>query len=450
MKLPRYPKYKDSGVKWLGQVPEHWAVTRMKWAVTACKNGVWGNEAQQDEDDIPCVRVADFDRNRINVKLNDPTIRNVPKKDRVGRALRRGNLLLEKSGGGEQQPVGCVVLYDDDAPAVCSNFIARVEIAPKMNASYWRYVHAAAYSVRLNIRSINQTSGIQNLDQTRYFNEQAAFPPSDEQNSIAVFLGHETGKIDLFIDEQQRLIELLKEKRQAIISHAVTKGLNPDAPMKPSGVKWLGEVPASWKVCLLKRAFRSIEYGISDAVGADGSIAILRMGNIVNGKIDYTDLKYIDSVDRSLLLQEEDLLYNRTNSLDQIGKVGLFHGDIEGQFSFASYLVRLRTVSDSLPEFFAYLLNTENILGLSRASAFVAIGQCNLNPSRYGRIIVTIPPKAEQSEIVRYLDKATSRIDNLIADASRAIDLLQERRSALISAAVTGRIDVRGERNAVL
>ncbi len=258
MKLPRYPKYKDSGVKWLGQVPEHWAVTRMKWSVTACKNGVWGNEAQQDEDDIPCVRVADFDRNRITVKLNEPTIRNVPKKDRVGRMLRRGNLLLEKSGGGDQQPVGCVVLYDDDAPAVCSNFIARVEIASELSASYWRYVHAAAYSVRLNIRSINQTSGIQNLDQTRYFDEDGAFPPPDEQESIAVFLEHETGKIDLLIDEQQRLIELLKEKRQAVISHAVTKGLNPDSPMKSSGVKWLDEVPAHWEVYRLTTLYREI------------------------------------------------------------------------------------------------------------------------------------------------------------------------------------------------
>lgn len=449
MKLHRYPKYKDSGLKWLGQVPEHWEVDRLKWSTDSCKNGIWGDEAQQDENDIPCIRVADFDRARLVVTLDDPTIRNVHEKDRNRRLLRNGDLLLEKSGGGEQQPVGCVVLYTDSRPAVCSNFIARVQLSARMNPSYWRYAHAAAYSIRLTTRSINQTSGIQNLDQGRYLDERVAFPPHDEQVDIAEFLERETRKIDTLIEEQQRLIELLKEKRQAIISHAVTKGLNPDAPMKPSGVKWLGNVPTNWKLCLLKRAFRSIDYGISDAVGPDGSIAILRMGNIANGKIDYTDLKYIDTVDRSLLLQEGDLLYNRTNSLDQIGKVGLFHSDVEGQFSFASYLVRLRTVPDSLPEFFAYLLNTENILGLARASAFVAIGQCNLNPSRYGRITVAIPPKTEQLEIVRYLDKATAKIDSLISDASSTVDILQERRSALISAAVTGQIDVRGESHAV-
>ena len=188
MSLPRYPKYKDSGVEWLGHVPTHWTIDRFKHSVESCKNGIWGDDAKQNADDIPCVRVADFDRRRLRVQLDAPTIRNITERERTGRILRQGDLLLEKSGGGESQPVGCVVLYDDALPAVCSNFVARVKVPSSMNASFWRYVHAAAYTVRLNTRSIKQTSGIQNLDQQQYLDEHAAFPPLGEQTSIAAFL----------------------------------------------------------------------------------------------------------------------------------------------------------------------------------------------------------------------------------------------------------------------
>jgi type I restriction enzyme S subunit len=268
-------------------------------------------------------------------------------------------------------------------------------------------------------------------------------PPLPEQTLIAAFLDRETAKIDALVAEQRRLVELLKEKRQAVISHAVTKGLNLHAPMKPSGIEWLGDVPEHWEICLLKRAFRSIDYGISDALDSEGAVAILRMGNIENGRVVTDDLKYANSVDPDLLLDPGDLLYNRTNSLDLIGKVGMFLGNADSPVSFASYLVRLRTVDKSLPDYFAYLLNTEGILGLARSNAFVAIGQCNLNPTRYGQIVVAIPPKSEQTAIVEYLAAETAKLDTLTAEAQRAIDLLQERRTALISAAVTGQIDVR-------
>ena len=222
MSFPRYPKYKASGVEWLGEVPEEWEVDRLKRSILSSKNGVWGAEPQQDESDIPCVRVADFDRQKLRVELSEPTIRNVVESERVGRVLCKGDLLLEKAGGGELQPVGCVVLYDDDRPAVCSNFVARVQVAPGMNASFWRYAHAAAYAVRLNTRSIKQTSGIQNLDGSQYFDERAAFPPLPEQTAIAEFLDTELAKFDTLTAEAQRAIDLLQERRTAIISAAVT------------------------------------------------------------------------------------------------------------------------------------------------------------------------------------------------------------------------------------
>ncbi|QOV94229.1 restriction endonuclease subunit S [Novosphingobium sp. ES2-1] len=253
MSFPAYPEYKDSRVDWLGEVPSHWKVTRLKNSIDDCRNGIWGDEALGDENDVICIRVADFQREKALVDITAATFRNVREQDRQSRLVTNGDLLLEKSGGGEKQLVGAVVRYTHNEPAICSNFVAKVKIAPEMSGTFWAYVHAAAYAVRLNYRSIKQTSGIQNLDQSQYFDELAAFPPLIEQTAIATFLDRETAKIDALVAEQERLIALLKEKRQAVISHAVTRGLNPNAPMKDSGIEWLGEIPAHWVVAPLKR-----------------------------------------------------------------------------------------------------------------------------------------------------------------------------------------------------
>lgn len=217
-----YPSYKSSAAPWFNKIPTAWTVDRIKASILRCKNGIWGDEAQGGDGDISCVRVADFDRESLVAKAEIPTIRFVTNKERQGRILQKGNLLLEKSGGGENQPVGFVVLYGQDSPAVCSNFVARMQLSEGMVPSFWRYFHAAAYSVRLNVGSINQTSGIQNLDQDRYFNERAPFPPQDEQEAIARFLDTETQRIDKLIEEQRNQIELLRERRAALIAEAVT------------------------------------------------------------------------------------------------------------------------------------------------------------------------------------------------------------------------------------
>jgi len=213
---------KDSGIAWLGEVPAHWRVDRFKASVAFAKNGIWGAEPCGDESDIPCVRVADFDRRALAVRGEIPTIRNVVESERVGRVLQRGDLLLEKSGGGENQPVGQVVLYDHEEPAVCSNFVARVRLREGMDSRFWRYLHAAAYSVRINTRAVKQTSGIQNLDQDQYFSEHAVFPPHSEQCAISDFLDQTADEFDLIDAEVTRAISLLKERRIALISAAVT------------------------------------------------------------------------------------------------------------------------------------------------------------------------------------------------------------------------------------
>lgn len=212
---------KPSGIDWLGDIPAHWAVQRLKTTTRSSKNGVWGEEPN-GEDDLRCVRVADFDRHRQRIHDNDVTLRAVGASERAGRVLQRGDLLLEKSGGGEKSPVGFVVLYDRDHPAVCSNFVARVVLAEGMEPRFWTYVHGAMYRLRITERSLKQSTGIQNLDQSAYFDERVAVPPADEQKQIADFLDERVSRYDDALLCARQAIALARERRAALISAAVT------------------------------------------------------------------------------------------------------------------------------------------------------------------------------------------------------------------------------------
>lgn len=216
---------KDSGVDWLGTVPEHWEVRRLGDSVLGCFNGVWGSDPNGG-DDLPCVRVADFERRSRRVRRPIPTIRAIAQNSRRRRMLESGDLLLEKSGGGEQQPVGVVILFDQRGPAVCSNFIARMPVRDGFDSEFLTFLHSALYSIRLNTKSIKQTTGIQNLDSAAYLSEAVAFPPISEQSAIAVRLGRATAEIEGVVARAAREIELLNEYRTRLVGDVVTGKLD--------------------------------------------------------------------------------------------------------------------------------------------------------------------------------------------------------------------------------
>jgi len=212
---------KYSGVEWLGKIPEHWEVKKLKWTITSCSNGIWGDE-ETGENDVVCIRVADFDRMRLKVVGDNLTWRSIPSNMLSRRKLQKGDLLLEKSGGGEQQPVGAVVIYELDYEAVCSNFIACMKIADGHNSRLLNYFHYALYSSGVNIRSIKQTTGIQNLDSYHYLNELIPVPDINEQQAIVDYLDQETSRIDNLVSKINQAIERLHEYRSALITAAVT------------------------------------------------------------------------------------------------------------------------------------------------------------------------------------------------------------------------------------
>ena len=247
-----YPAYKPSGVEWLGEVPEHWEVRRLRETNASIVSGAWGEDPNGNSNDIACVRVADFDRRWLRTRTNNLTLRHIGTADIAKRSLTRGDLLLEKSGGGDLQPVGAVVLYDSDTPAICTNFIARLRVADGFTSKYLLALHFALYAMRINVRSIKQTTGIQNLDIASYFNELAPSPPLPEQRAIVSYLGYVDQHVRGYVSAKRKLIGLLEEEKQAIVNRAVTRGLDPNVRLKPSGVQWLGDVPEHWEVPRLR------------------------------------------------------------------------------------------------------------------------------------------------------------------------------------------------------
>ena len=439
-----YPEYQESKAVWLGHIPSHWKVHRLKWSVTGCSNGVWGAEPD-GVDDVVCVRVADFNRETLTVGIDSLTNRAVEPNQLETRKLQRGDLLLEKSGGGEKQLVGCVVYFDHDFDAVCSNFVARMPVEPTLSARYWCYVHAGLYAGKLNYPAIKQSTGIQNLDANEYLNTLAAYPPADEQTQIAAFLDWKTNQIDALIAKKKELMDKLKEKRLAIITQAVTKGLDPVAPLRESGIPWVGDIPKHWEILPIKYLLTAIldtEHKTCPYYD-DGEFLVARTPNIRGGKLTLDGAKYTDAdgykewTSRGVP-KPGDILFTREAPA---GEACIVPND--SPLCIGQRVVLFRTDSQILESRYAiysiYGGAARNFIEMHSLGSTVT----HFNMSEIAMIPMLAPPISEQTNIAEYLDKQTGKIDRMIGKVESAITHLTEYRTALITAATTGKIDVR-------
>lgn len=273
------------------------------------------------------------------------------------------------------------------------------------------------------------------------------YPSEAEQQQIAAFLDHETAKIDRLIEKQQQLIELLKEKRQAVISHAVTKGLNPKAPLKPSGVEWLGDVPEHWEVCQLKFNTTKLQTGpfgsqlhAEDYV--ENGIPLINPAHIINGEIRPDASSAVDEPTRNrlsrLVLQEGDLLLARRGEL---GRCAVVKKENEGWLCGTGSLIA--TLSTKMHPMYAYMLISSEAVKVELSLESKGSTMDNLNTETLGRIRLPVPPTIEQTQILDEVELVSGKFAELETLATTQVRLLQERRTALISAAVTGKIDVR-------
>jgi len=448
MSFPRYSKYKDSGVEWLGEVPEHWEVSRLKRIASVFPSNV---DKKTYPDELP-VKLCNY----TDVYYHDLITEDMgfmeatASPEQVAKfSLRAGDTILTKDSETADDIAISSFVPRDLPGVVCGYHLSMVRPFAGTHGAFVKWLFNSDFIRAQAEVSANGLTRV-GLGQYALDNITLAVPPADEQCTIETFVAGECGKIDALVEEQQRLIELLKEKRQAVISHAVTKGLNPDAPMKDSGVEWLGKVPQHWKVgkcgfyltILSGFAFassgfsedendtkllRGINVGVSSLrwdetvywrrLPGDGlDVYEMRAGDVVIGM----DRPVISAGVRVAKVKERDLpclLLQRVASLKTMERLN------------SGYLLELLS-----SEMFSAHFSPET----------TGVSVPHISPEQIYNFIIPVPPASEQATIIDFIASERAEVDALIASASRAIDLLQERRTALISAAVTGKIDVRG------
>jgi type I restriction enzyme S subunit len=435
--VPAYPAYKDSGVEWLGDVPADWSVHRIA--------DIYREVAEPGTDDLPILSVSIHHGVSDSEAGPDEEERKVTRSDDRSKYKQvRPNDLVYNMMRAWQGGFGAVQVFGMVSPAYV---VARPR--QDLPSSFVELILRTSGAVEEMRR---RSRGVTDFRLRLYWDEfkdmRIALPSAHERAAILAFLDRETVKIDALVEEQRRLIALLKEKRQAVISHAITKGLDPNAPMKNSGIEWLGEVPAHWEVRRIGQLANVIQTGpFGSQLHAEdyivGGVPVINPANLNAGKIVSND-----KITVSLDLADNLAPYKMTVGDIVIGRRGEMGrcavvSDAEDGWicGTGSMIIRINSAYDS--NFIANAIGTEFIVEKLKLAS-VGSTMDNLNAAIVARISLPVPCLEEQRAILAYIAGAVRVFDRLSEQAERATSLLQERRAALISAAVTGKIDVRG------
>lgn len=429
MSFPRYPAYKDSGVEWLGEVPSEWKVTPLKSIARVINGFPFDSQSFDSNEGFPLVRIRDLNQSSPDTRYKGEFVETA--------SISNDDVLVGMDGDFN------VGRWLGETPALLNQRMCCVRAETSMITRYLEYVLPIPLD---SINNLTYATTVKHLSSYDVLKIRLAIPVNQSHVAgIVDFLDHETTKIDVLIAEQQRLIELLQEKRQAVISHAVTKGLNPDAPMKDSGVEWLGEVPEHWAVRPLAHLTNLLSYGFTNPMPtSDDGPYMLTANDIGQGSIRFETARRTTSEAFESLLtgksrpEKDDILITKDGTL---GRVAIHDGS-------------LACVNQSVA---VMRINQEYLIpGFASASLAGGVYQDrmvyeaggttikHIYISRLAKMPLATPRLKEQSEILEYLGEQLSLSDGLTEQAKTAVELLRERRSALISAAVTGQIDVRG------
>jgi type I restriction enzyme S subunit len=441
MTFPRYPDYRDSGVEWLGEVPGHWVLKKVKYVASFSGGGTPSRDNMAYwNGDIPWVSPKDMKTEEIQGAeecITDEGLANS-----TSSLVAPGTVLMVVRSGILKHTIPIAI---NQVEAALNQDMKALTFQPDLCLPRFFLRWVQGLNDELLLAWAKQGATVESVEQEYLANTAIPLPSLPEQSTIAAFLDRETGKIDALVAEQEKLIALLKEKRQAVISHAVTKGLDPSAPMKDSGIEWLGEVPAHWDRVQLGRLCRQVSDGphFSPEYVDDG-VMFLSARNIRVDGWSLDDAKYVSESDyqefcKRVVPEKGDVLYTKGGTTG-IARVV----DLDERFQVWVHVAVLKLYADLVQSaFLAYALNSTGCYEQSQLHTRGATNQ-DLGLTRMVKIWLALPPPAEQSAIVAHLDDQAAKFDTLIAEAQRAIGLLKEHRSALISAAVTGKIDVRG------
>ena len=411
-----YPAYKDSGVEWLGQVPAGWVTIPLK-QIASIRYGL-GEPPEQLTNGLPFIRATNVSRGRIiadGMQFVDPN--DVPwDRDPV---LRSGDIIVVRSGAYTGD--SAIIPSESDGAIAGYDMVVRLRGVSTPNFIAWAFL--SRYVLDAQIKLVSLRAAQPHLNAGELGAIVLLLPPGNEQRGIAAFLDRETARIDALVAKKEQLIALLQEKRTVIISRAVTRGLEPDVPRRDSGVEWLGEIPAHWTTMRLKNlaALRAGTAITADRIEPEGDYPVFG-GNGLRG--------YTSS-------------HTHDGEFPLVGRQGALCGCVSfasGKFWASEHAIVLAPRADVDPHWLAKLLQAMSLNAYSQSAA-----QPGLAVETIATIPVPAPPIEEQRAIIAFLDQETVKIDTLVAKVRGVIDRIKELRAALISAAVTGKIDIRGE-----
>jgi type I restriction enzyme, S subunit len=431
-----YPKYKDSGVEWVDKIPFDWFPIRLKFCSDIINGYAFSSDSYVD-DGVPIIRIGDI---KPNIDLFET--KNVPHdfiESHASFKIQFGDILLALTGA----TIGKMAVYSLKNEALLNQRVGIIRPKEKITNSFLKYVIASPlFKNHIDYECVGGAQD--NIGKPEIGEYRSVLPPKNEQEIIVKFLDCKTAQIDTLIERKQKQIALLKEYRTAIINQAVTKGLNPDAKMRDSGIEWLGEIPAHWKIIRLKY-ISHIKYGLGQPPKElEGGLPLIRATNIERGKINANGLLYVDPNDipyeRDPVLKENDIIVVRSGAYT--GDSAIITKEFDG--SITGYDLVLRVKKEN-PKYIAYSLLSNAVLNNQIFLYRIRAAQPHLNAIELSEILIFLPPTDEQQAISSYLDRKTDQIEAFIAKYQNQIDQYKEYRTTLISEAVTGKINVRDE-----
>ena len=447
--LKPYPAMKDSGVPWLGEVPEHWEVQRLRNLADMRVSNV-DKHTKDDEQPVRLCNYVDVYKNDY-IRPSMSLMRATATKEEIARfRLAEGDVLITKDSEAWND-IGVPALVRESADDLVSGYHLAL-LRPFRERIAGEFLFRSLQSTGVQYQFHVEANGV-----TRYGLSHAAIksvwlsaPPVSEQAAIVRFLDHADRRIRRYILAKQKLIKLLEEQKQAIIHRAVTRGLDPNVRLRPSGVEWLGDVPEHWEVLRLARVIADgPRNGISPAIDERGNIESFSISAIRNGRVDVRDAdkKYVSGDKTSLeatycLLRGDVLLVRGNGNLRLVGKAGLVMQDMPGRV-YPDLLMRIRLSPTCLPRFLAALLTCRTGRDQIETAARTAVGTFKINNQQVRQLCFAFPPVDEQEGILRSLDKDLRPLAVASSRAEEEIELLREYRTRLIADVVTGKLDVR-------
>ncbi len=436
--MKRYPEYKESGVVWIGEIPVHWEAKKLRYFCSMKSGNGFSHDLQGKTGlEVPFFKVSDTNtpENKVEMLYAQNTVSHQEVLD--------FKFILHKPNSIVFPKVGATLLLNKRHILTKESCIDNNMMSLSSDLADHKFLYYAMLNV--DFRRHYRAGTVPSINEWEVGDIRIAYPPHSEQTQIANFLNRKTAKIDELIRIKARMVELLQEKRTALVHETVTKGLDPNVEMKPSGVEWIGEIPAHWTVTRLKYLGESIiglSYKPENITDEKNGTLVLRASNIQNGKPSFLDNVYVNAeVNEKLYLKEGDILIcSRSGSRELIGKNITITKELEGA-TFGVFMTVFRT---KFFRFISHFLNSQvfnNQAGLFFTSTINQLTLDTLN-----NFLICFPTdEREQIEIANFLNHKTAKIDELRSNEQRSLELLKEYRHTLISEVVTGKIDVRNE-----